>query len=72
MSDNNDTTMRVESLRVVQTTLAELKAGDIVVATDEVIEGVQVLGPVTIVDFVGGTATPPLPSDGPTEVLRRP
>lgn len=65
-------TIKVESMRIVRTTLAELRKGDVVVATNEVVEGVQVIGPITIVDFVDGTATAPLPSNGMTEVLRRP
>lgn len=54
----------------VRTTLATLRKGDVVVSTGEVVEGIQILGPVTIVDFTNQTATAPLPSNGWTEVYR--
>lgn len=50
--------------------LAHLLPGDVVVSTGEIVEGIQVLGPITIVDFTNRTATPPLPSNGWTEVRR--
>ena len=46
--------------------LADLKPGDVIASTGEIVEAVQHLGPLVIVDFVGNTATAPLPANGST------
>lgn len=51
-------------------TLGELREGDVVDATGEVVEGVQLLGPICIVDFTNGTATPPFPTNSWTLIRR--
>lgn len=50
--------------------LGTLQPGDTVIATGEIVASIQVLGPVTIVDFTNGTATVPLPTNGQTLVRR--
>jgi hypothetical protein len=48
----------------------DLRAGDYVIAAKAVVVGVDCFGPLAIVDFADGTATPPIPSNTAVEIGR--
>ncbi len=63
---------RLHGRGVVVTRLDELKPGDVIDATGEIVLEVQRIGPVVIIDFTNRTSTAPLPGNATTTIRKDP
>ena len=58
------------NMTTVRITLRELRPGDVIACTGEIVRSVDSFSSLTVVDFENNTATAPLPSNAQTEVIR--